>query len=67
VHKNQKYLLTFRRVNPSAEVFLRVEGQLDHPLQELVGPVTGKVLVDQLLGEKATEVAHAGATVFREA
>ena len=33
----------------SAEVFLGVERQLDHPLQQAVGRVAGEVLQQQLL------------------
>ena len=42
----------------STELFLRVEGELDHPLQALVWRNTGEVSAHELLGEESADVAR---------
>ena len=40
------------------QVLFRIQRQLNHPLQELVGAGAGKVVKDQLLGEETRQMSQ---------
>lgn len=40
------------------QVFLRIEGQFNHSLQQLIGRVTRKILVDQFFGKESANIAQ---------